>query len=65
MGKPKLQRAWGSKAGVARRAHAIRLLGTLRSICRRLRKLQADAVARAAYLDVEKQLAAMAGRYRR
>jgi len=50
---------------VAHRGHAVRLLGTLRSICRRLRKLQSDAAGRAAYGDVERKLAALEREYRR
>jgi hypothetical protein len=56
MPKPKRHPAGGSKAGAAQRAHATRLLGTLLKICRQLRVLHSDPVAKAANRQVERQL---------
>jgi hypothetical protein len=63
MASPKRHPAWGSKAGVARRAHAIRLLGTLLNICRQLRRLQTDPAARAAGREIERRLAELQEEY--
>lgn len=41
---------------MAQRAHATRLLGTLLKICRQLRVLHSDPVAKAANRRVERQL---------
>jgi hypothetical protein len=49
---------------VARRAHAIRLLGTLLSICRQLQKLQPNRAARAACREVEQHLETIQETYR-
>ncbi len=64
MAKPQRHSAPGSKAGAARRPEAIRLLRTLLAICRQLRSLQADPVARAANREVERQLLKIKAAYR-
>ena len=46
----------GARERALRRAHAHRLLMTLAGICRELRSAQPDAIASAAYLEVEQHL---------
>lgn len=54
----------GTAGTVTRETHARLLLGTLRNICRQLRRANPDGEVRRAYLGVEKDLAELMQRTR-